>query len=122
MTWKKKRNLAGKFENYSLSKKLKKENKTSEQFEIMLNSLTLEEIIGLKLEIAYRSAGAALFGLPLWYNMINIAREAILMYAVSACRSDRDAARLLGINREEFKQNVNLYNIRSYFEEERNGN
>lgn len=121
MTWKKKRSVQGKYEHYSLSKKLKKENKISDQFEIMLNSLTLEELIGLKLEMAYRSAGIALFGMPLWYNMINIAREAILMYAVSACRSDRDAARLLGINREEFKQNVNLYKIRSYFEEERNG-
>lgn len=122
MTWKKKRITQGKYEHYSLSKKLKQENKSSDQFEIMLNSLTLEELIGLKLELAYKSAGTAIFGIPLWTRLFNIAREAVLMYAVSACRSDRDAARLLGLNREEFKQNINNYKIRSYFEEKRNGN
>jgi len=50
VTWKKKRKIQGKREHYSLSKKLKRDGKTSEQFEIMLNSLTMEELMGLKLE------------------------------------------------------------------------
>ena len=35
--------------NYSISKKLKKERKSTEEFEVMLNNLSLEEIIALKL-------------------------------------------------------------------------
>ena len=42
MGWKKKRRLSGKNLYYSISKKLRKENKSSEEFELMLNSLSLE--------------------------------------------------------------------------------
>ena len=84
MTWKKKRRLAGKYEHYSLSKKLKRDKKISDQFEVMLNSLTLEELIGLKLELAYKSAGQAIYGLPLFRTMRDIAKAALLMYAASA--------------------------------------
>ena len=120
MTWKKKRKIQGKYENYSLSKKLKRDGKISDQFEIMLNSLTLEELIGLKLELANKAAGSPLFGLPLFRSMKDVAKVAVLMYAASATRSDREAAALLGIDRMEYKFLVRDYNIISYFEGERN--
>ena len=53
---KKKRNQ-GKNKYYSLSNKLRKDNKSHDEFEVMLNNLSLEEIIGLKLELAARSVG-----------------------------------------------------------------
>ena len=122
MTWKKKKRIQGKYENYSLSKKLKRDGKVSDQFEIMLNSLTLEELIGLKLELANKAAGSPIFGLPLFRSMKDVAKVAVLMYAASATRSDREAAALLGIDRMEYKILVRDYNIISYFEGERNGN
>lgn len=122
MTWKKKKRIQGKYENYSLSKKLKRDGKVSDQFEIMLNSLTLEELIGLKLELANKAAGSPLFGLPLYRSMKDVAKVAVLMYAASATRSDREAAALLGITRMEYKNLVKEYNIINYFEGERNGN
>lgn len=121
MTWKKKRRILGKYEHYSLSKKLKQENIISEQFEIMLNSLTLEELIGLKLELANKAAGIPIFGLPLFRSMKDIAKSAVLMYAASVARSDREAARLLGISRMEYKNYIKQYRIITYFEEKRNG-
>jgi hypothetical protein len=121
VTWKKKRRIQGKYENYSLSKKLKRDGKISDQFEIMFNSLTLEELIGLKLELANKAAGSPLFGLPLFRSMKDIAKAALLMYAASATRSDREAAALLGISRMEYKNFVREYNIIDYFEGERNG-
>ena len=48
--WKKKKKLSGKNRYYSLKKKLRRENKITDEFEVMLNSLSLEEVIGLKLE------------------------------------------------------------------------
>ena len=40
---------------YSIANKLKTEGKVDEKFEVMLSSLTLEEIIGLRLELAAKS-------------------------------------------------------------------
>lgn len=122
MTWKKKRKIQGKYEHYSLSKKLKSDGKISEQFEIMLNSLTIEELIGLKLELAIKAAGSPIFGLPIFKSLKDVAKAALLMYAASATRSDREAAALLGIDRMEYKQSIKKYNIINYFEGERNAN
>jgi hypothetical protein len=118
VTWKKKRKIQGRREHYSLSKKLKRDGKISEQFEIMLNSLTMEEIMGLKLELAVKAAGSPIFGLPIFKSLKDVAKAALLMYAASATRSDREAAALLGIDRLEYKQSIKKYNIVNYFEGE----
>ena len=46
----------GRNKYYSISNKLKKENRSSEEFEIIFNNLSLEEVIGLKLELASKSS------------------------------------------------------------------
>jgi hypothetical protein len=122
VTWKKRRKIQGKREHYSLSKKLKRDGKVSEQFEIMLNSLTMEEILGLKLELAIKAAGAPLFGIPIYKSLKDVAKAALLMYAASATRSDREAAALLGIDRMEYIHSIKKYRIINYFEGEKNGN
>jgi hypothetical protein len=119
VTWKKKRKLEGKYEHYSLSKKLRRDNKTSDQFEVMLNSLTLEELIALKLELANKAAGVPIYGLPIYKAMKTIVKVAVLMYAASATRTEREAAAFLGITRLEYRMYIKQYGILSYFEEER---
>ena len=52
MAWKKKRRLSGKNAHYSVSKVLRKKQLSSEEFELMLNSLSLEDVIALKLELS----------------------------------------------------------------------
>ena len=47
-TWKNKKYFQGTNKNYSVSKVLRKKNKTSDEFEAILNSLSLEEVISLK--------------------------------------------------------------------------
>jgi len=66
MSWKRKKKLYGNNRYYSISNKLRKENKSNDEFENMLNCLDLEECIGLKLELASKAAGGKLFGLPVW--------------------------------------------------------
>ena len=46
-----------KYKRLSLSKILKKKNKIDKEFEVILNSLSLEEVIGLKLELASKTIG-----------------------------------------------------------------
>ena len=45
----------GKNKYYSVSKKLQRESKSTDEFEVMLNNLSLEEVIALKLELAAKS-------------------------------------------------------------------
>jgi hypothetical protein len=40
--------------NYSIVRKLRKKGQITEEFEVMLNSLPLEDVIALKLELANR--------------------------------------------------------------------
>ena len=101
MVWKRKlyrktpRRHDGALKEYSISNKLKNEKRVTDEFEIMLASLTLEEVIALRLELASRSVGYMMYGLPLWGALTNITRDAVLKYVVSASRSRSEAARVL---------------------------
>ena len=86
MNWERKKKRYGSNEYYSISNKLRIENKTNDEFEIMLSGLTLEEIIGLRLELAARAVDHKLYGFKIWQSIPNIAKEAVLMYTVSAAR------------------------------------
>ncbi len=66
ISWKRKKNYNGKNKNYSISNKLKKERRSNDEFEIMLSSLTLEEVIALKLELSTKPVSNRLYGIPLW--------------------------------------------------------
>ena len=114
----KKRN-EGRNRYYSISNKLRKEGKSSEEFEIIFNNLSLEEVIGLKLELASKSSfNGKLYGVPIWYSIPSIVKDAVLKYALSATRSKREAARFLGLNELAMKKNINKYRIDNYFEKE----
>jgi len=117
MTWKKKKRIQGKNKYYSVSKKLLRENKTNLEFEVMLNSLTLEEIIALKLELAMKAAGAPIYGVPLWRSIRDICKDSMLKLALSATRTKKEAANFLGIAFEEFRTELKRRNIEGFFEE-----
>ena len=117
MPWKNKKKLYGANKDYSISRKLRKEGKTNDQFEIAIGSLSLEELIALKLELAAKSVGGKLYGLPLWYSLPEITKDAVLKYALSASRTKMEAARFLGVNKEYFYRLLKKYDIDSYFKE-----
>jgi len=117
MTWNKKKKIQGKNKYYSISNKLRKENKSHDEFEVMLNNLTLEEIIGLKLELAAKSVGGCLYGIPIFSAIPYLVRDAILKYSLSATKSKKEAARFLGIKLDHFKKLIKKYNIENYFKD-----
>ena len=70
MLWKKKQRIyKGKNFYYSFRNKLKREKKITDDFEVMLNTLTLEEIIALKLELSSYNINNKLYNLPIWINI-----------------------------------------------------
>tara|TARA_A100001515_G_scaffold51830_2_gene40891 strand:+ start:3681 stop:4052 length:372 start_codon:yes stop_codon:yes gene_type:complete len=118
MAWKKKKKLQGKNRYYSVSKKLRNEFKSNDEFEIMLNNLSLEDIIALKLELASKSAGGCLYGLPLWRSLRYITEDAVLKYTLSATRTRVEAMRFLGMLPIEYRRIKQIYEHEKYFEEE----
>jgi hypothetical protein len=94
----------------NISDKLKLEKKINEEFEVMLSGLTLEELIGLKIEVSARRLKGKLYGIDLYNAMAKIAKAAAFDYAYNFCRSDESAASLLGMNLHTFNLLRTKYN------------
>ena len=121
MIWKKKlREYKGTNYYYSLRNKLKREKKIDDHFEILLNGLTIEELIGLKLEIASSHANNRLYGFPILSAMRSICEEACIRYAASACKTTVKAALFLGIDNARYLNKIKKFNIRKDFIEDQN--
>ena len=100
---------------YSIANKLKSENKIDERFEVILSSLTLEEIIALRLELAAKAVNYKLYGTNIWQSLPNIVQESVLKYAYSAARTKGEIASFLGINKSSLKKLLKKYDISNYF-------
>ena len=112
MSWKKKlREYKGRNNEYSLRKKLKKEKKITDDFEIMLSTLTLEEIIGLRLELAALYINNKLYNFPIYKSIKYITKEACLRFALSATRTYGDAASFLGMNESDLRKEIKKFKI-----------
>ena len=110
MTWKKRKRIhKGKNDSYSIIRKLRKQNKSDEAFEVKVNNLSLEELIALKLELASNDAGGTLYGLPLWNTLPDIVKDGLLRYALSATRTKGEAMRLLGLTSKDYKKLVEKF-------------
>tara|TARA_A100001515_G_scaffold141583_1_gene138763 strand:+ start:3370 stop:3747 length:378 start_codon:yes stop_codon:yes gene_type:complete len=104
--------------NYSIVRKLRKNGQITEEFEVMLNSLALEDIIALKLELANRAAGGYLYGLPIWRSMPAIVKESVFKFAVTASRTKKEAMRFLGLSVQNYNRLYKQYNIDPFFKED----
>ena len=110
--WKKKlREYKGKNYKYSLRNKLKREKKITDDFEVMLFSLTLEELIALKLELAASHINNKLYNFPVYRSMKYIVKEACLHFALSSTRTFDDAASFLGMRPGELRKEIQKYKI-----------
>jgi len=97
------------------SHKLRNQEKSNEAFEIMLSALTLEEIIGLKLECSSRLSDGRLYGFNLWSNIVDITKEALYNAVISVASTNKEAARILGINEQTFKLLKRKYKVREEY-------
>ena len=84
----------------------------------MISHLSLEEIIGLKLELALRAFTQPIFGFQIYNRLDKIVKEAVVRYAVTAARSGYDAAAFLGVTRAELSKLVSAFGADSLFHDE----
>tara|TARA_Y100000114_G_C11701788_1_gene298803 strand:+ start:428 stop:805 length:378 start_codon:yes stop_codon:yes gene_type:complete len=110
--WKKKlREYKGRNYNYSLRLKLRREKRTSDDFEAMIHNLSLEELIGLKLELAASHINNKLYNFPIYRSLRYIVKEACLHFALSSTRTLGDAASFLGIRQADLNNEIRKFNI-----------
>jgi hypothetical protein len=101
----------GVYFNYSFLDSLRKQNKSNEQFEFMLNNLTLEELIAMKLELSSKMLNGKLSGMRLWRSIPYIIRHGLLLYAISSTKSKYDASTLLGLSFDNYLAALKKYKI-----------
>lgn len=100
----------------SFVKLLRDKNKSNEAFEIQLSQLTMEELIALKLELSLQTANSPLYGFPIWKNIDYIVKEALLLFATSITKSKGEAARIMGIDLQNYKKLLKKYDVKNIFE------
>ena len=94
---------------------MKKERRINENFLNILTSLSLEEVIAIKLELSVRNVNNKMYNFPLWSSMPNITRDALLRYAMASCQSKKDMARFLGIPLNKFNDILKKYDIEKLY-------
>jgi len=110
--WKKKlREYKGRNYNYSLRNKLKREKKITDDFEVMIQNLSLEELIAVKFELAASHINNKLFNFPVYRSLRYIVKEACLHFALSSTRTFDDAASFLGIRPGELRNEIKRFKI-----------
>ena len=109
------RKKTNKFKNYSFISLMRRRHRINDNFLNVLSSLSLEEVIALKLELSVQMTKNKLYNFPLWKAMPSMCRDALLRYVLSACESKRDGARMLGIDIREFNSLLKRYNTEKLF-------
>tara|TARA_R100000426_G_C4777994_1_gene93576 strand:+ start:264 stop:608 length:345 start_codon:yes stop_codon:yes gene_type:complete len=102
---------------YSVIRKLRRDGKLSEEMEIFVSNLSLEDLIALKLEISSKPVNGKLFGIPIWKSIPFIVRDAVLKTAISVCKTKVDAANLIGMDVDKMDNLLKKYNTIGFFEE-----
>jgi hypothetical protein len=98
---------------FSVSQKLRKQRKSSDEFEFMIGQLSLEEIIALKLELAYKAIGFQI-NIPIWKSVNKIVKDAMFKYVVSVSKNKNNAMKMLGLNPADFNKLAKIYKLDKY--------
>ena len=106
-----------KYKHKSVINKLLYNNIINESTLTFIDSMTLEDLIAIKLELSARYINNKLYAFNLLSNTNRLVKEAIIKFAISATQSKMDAARFLGIDYEGLRKLVNEYDLQDYFDE-----
>ena len=89
--------------NVSIITNLKDQALLTDETLVAINSISLENLIAIKLELACSHINNRLYGFDIWRNSIYIVKDALLKFAISTTKSKKDAARFLGLTYADFK-------------------
>ena len=89
--------------NTSIITNLKDQGILTDQTLVSINSISLEDLIAVKLELACNHINNRLYGFDIWRNSVYIVKDALLKFAISTTKSKKDAARFLGLTYADFR-------------------
>tara|TARA_R100001591_G_C4232525_1_gene152261 strand:- start:103 stop:435 length:333 start_codon:yes stop_codon:yes gene_type:complete len=89
--------------NTSIITSLKDQGLITDDVIVAINSISFEDLIAIKLELACNHINNRLYGFDIWRNSIYIVKDALLKFAISTTKSKKDAARFLGLTYSDFK-------------------
>lgn len=91
------------YKNYSKISELKKLNKIDDQFVFYVETLSLEDLISIKLETTMRNLNFKFFNFPLWKTTHKIVSEALVNSIINIASNNSEAARLLGLDLRQYR-------------------
>ena len=97
------------YKNYSKISELKNLNKIDDQFVFYIETLSLEDIITIKLESMMKSINFKFFNFPLWRSMHTIVSEALINSVITIASNNSEAARLLGIDLKLYRNYLSKF-------------
>jgi len=98
----------------SIKKSLNLES--NRELENLIRSITLENLIALKLEIAAEDVGGKLYGFPIWNSTKFIIKDSLIKFALSSTNTHREAANLLGITVAEMRNFIKSSNLNDFLD------
>jgi transcriptional regulator with GAF, ATPase, and Fis domain len=109
------RKLISRYKYKSIVNDLLDQNIINESNLTFINSLTLEDLIAIKLELSARHINNKLYAFNLLNNTNRIVREAIIKFAISSTSSKISAARFLGIDYDSLQALIRKYNLEDIY-------
>tara|TARA_B100000575_G_scaffold252752_1_gene220884 strand:+ start:2937 stop:3257 length:321 start_codon:yes stop_codon:yes gene_type:complete len=102
--------------NKSIASKLINDGIASEDLLVLVNSISLEDIIALKLELSSKILQNRFYGFDIWRNTNYIVKDALLKFAIANTNSKKDAARFLNLNYSAFSRLIKKFEVDKYYE------
>jgi len=83
----------------------------SNELLVLISNMTLEDLIAIKIELSSSHLKNRLFGLDIWKKIDYITKEALMKVAISCTKSNSEAARFLGITLNDYRLNLQKFNM-----------
>lgn len=109
-----------KYKHKSIVNKLLDNNIINESNLTFIDSMKLEDLIAVKLELSARHINNKLYAFNLLSNTNKLVKEAIIKFAISATDTKVAAARFLGTDYDNLQRLVRDYDLQDFFDESYN--
>lgn len=88
--------------SYNLTQELLDSQRIDQNFVTMLDGLSLEELIGLKIEATAKLVKGKLYGLKIYTTLPVIVKESLIKYTYKKFSTKSHAANFLGITQKKY--------------------
>ncbi len=99
--------------SHQIESELRAKIPITEEFQIILNQLTLEEVVFLKLISSTKLLKGKLY-LPFFHTVDRLIKESVVKFAYCSTDTDVEASAFLGISLNYFRKLKDKYNLKNY--------